>query len=93
MNEMIQRKEGSKETKILNVGFENRVVSKRIVAIINPNSAPVKRLITEAKERGHLINATGGKPKRSAIITDSYHIILSSISPRKIGERMEKRSS
>ncbi len=93
MNEMIQRKATAKETKILNVGFENRIVSQRIVAIINPNSAPVKRMITEAKERGILINATGGKPKRSAIVTDSNHVILSSISPRKIGERMERRSS
>lgn len=77
----------------LNIGFENRIVSQRVVAIINPNSAPIKRMMMEAKEKGLLINATGGKPKRSAIVTDSNHIILSSISPRRISERMERRSS
>jgi regulator of extracellular matrix RemA (YlzA/DUF370 family) len=74
----------------VNVGSENRVVSSRIVAIINPNSAPMKRLITEAKEEHLLIDATGGKPKRSVIITDSRHVILSSISPRNLSARIEK---
>ncbi len=77
--------------KPVNIGFENRVIDRRIVAIVNPNSAPIKRLINEAKE-GHLllIDSTGGKPKRSVIVTDSGHVILSSISPRNLSARIEK---
>lgn len=78
------------EFKIVNVGSENRVFLRRIVAIINPNSAPVKRLINEAKEDHLLIDATGGKPKRSVIITDSRHVILSSVGPRNLSARIEK---
>lgn len=79
------------ERKIVNIGFENRVISNRIVGIFNPNSAPIKRLINDAKE-DHLllIDATGGKPKRSVIITDSRHVIISSISPRNLSARIEK---
>jgi len=75
---------------ILKIGFENVVSSNRIVVIVNPNSAPVKRMIKRAKEGGKLIDATGGKPTRSAIVMDSEHVILSSISPGKLGERMER---
>lgn len=75
---------------IVNVGLENRVVSSRIVAILNPNSAPIKRLINEAREDHLLIDATGGRPKRSVIITDSRHIILSSVAPRNLSARIEK---
>lgn len=76
--------------KIVNIGTENRVISNRVVAIVNPGSAPVKRMIAEAKEDHLLVDATSGKPKRSVIITDSGHVILSSISPRSLSERMEK---
>jgi len=75
---------------ILKIGFENFVTLKRIVAIVNPSSAPVKRMIKQAREAGKLIDATSGKPTRSAILADSEHIILSSISPGKLGERMER---
>jgi len=75
---------------IVNIGSENRVSASRIVAVINPNSAPVKRLINEAREDRLLIDATGGRPKRSVIITDSRHVILSSISPRNLSVRIEK---
>jgi regulator of extracellular matrix RemA (YlzA/DUF370 family) len=76
--------------KLVNIGFENRVISNRIVAIVNPNSAPMKRMINEAKEDNLLIDATGGRPKRSVIITDSGHAVLSSITTRKLSARIEK---
>jgi len=78
------------EFKSVNIGSENRVISSRIVAIINPNSAPIKRLITEAREDHLLIEASAGRPKRSVIILDSGHIVLSSISPRNLSARIEK---
>jgi regulator of extracellular matrix RemA (YlzA/DUF370 family) len=76
--------------KIVNIGAENRVISNRVVAIVNPNSSPVKRLINEAKEDHLLVDATGGKPKRSIIITDSGHVVLSSIGTRYLSARIEK---
>ena len=87
---MIETIHGRKNGKTVNIGSENRVISNRVVAIVNPNSAPVKRLINEAKEDHLLIDATGGKPKRSVIITDSGHIVLSSVSPRNLSARFEK---
>lgn len=79
-------------SKSANVGFENRVISRRIVAIVNPNSAPIKRMITGAKENNMLIDATSGKPTRSAIITDSGYIVLSSISPRNMSARLDRNN-
>lgn len=79
-------------SKSANVGFENRVISRRIVAIVNPNSAPIKRMITAAKENNMLIDATSGKPTRSAIITDSGYIVLSSISPRNLSARLDRNN-
>jgi len=79
-------------SKSVNMGFENRVISRRIVAIVNPNSAPIKRMITAAKENNMLIDATSGKPTRSAIITDSGYIVLSSISPRNLSARLDRNN-
>jgi regulator of extracellular matrix RemA (YlzA/DUF370 family) len=87
---MIEINEIKNGKKIVNIGSENRVVSSRIVAIANPNSAPVKRLIKEAREDHLLIDASGGSPKRSVIITDSRNVIISSISPRNLSARIEK---
>lgn len=87
---MIETNRSKSPIKLVNIGSENRVTSSRIVAVVNPNSAPVKRLINEAKEDHLLIDATGGKPKRSVIITDSRNVILSSISPRNLSARIEK---
>lgn len=75
---------------IVNIGSENRVFSNRIVAIVCPGSAPVKRLINDSKDANLLIDGTGGSPKRSVIITDSGHIVLSSISPRNLSARIER---
>ena len=73
----------------LSVGYENIVATRRVVAVVNPNSAPVKRMVKEAREKNQAIDATCGKPTRSIIVTDSGHVVLSSLCPKKIGLRME----
>jgi len=73
--------------KLVNVGFGNSVVSRRVVAIISPNAAPIKRLRDEAREDKRLIDATQGRKTRSVIITDSTHVILSAIQSETIALR------
>ena len=74
---------------LLNIGFGSTVVSERIVAIVSPNSAPMKRLKDEAKDDKRLIDATHGRRTRSIIITDSNHIILSAIQAETVSQRYE----
>jgi len=69
--------------KLLNIGFGNTIVAERIVAIVNPSSAPMKRLREEAKVNNRLIDASQGRRTRSIIITDSNHIILYSLPYRR----------
>jgi regulator of extracellular matrix RemA (YlzA/DUF370 family) len=73
--------------KLVNIGFGNSVVSTRVVAIISPSAAPIKRLRDEAKEDKRLIDATQGRKTRSVIITDSNHVILSAIQSETIAQR------
>jgi regulator of extracellular matrix RemA (YlzA/DUF370 family) len=73
--------------KLVNIGFGNSVVSSRVVAIISPSAAPIKRLRDEAKEEKRLIDATQGRKTRSVIITDSNHVILSAIQSETIAQR------
>ena len=73
--------------KLVHIGFGNMIVGERIVAIIHPTSAPIKRLKEEAKEDGRLIDATQGRKTRSILVTDSNHVILSSIQPETISQR------
>ena len=73
--------------KLVNVGFGNSVVSRRVVAIISPNAAPIKRLRDEAREDKRLIDATQGRKTRSVLITDSNHVILSAIQSETIAQR------
>jgi hypothetical protein len=73
--------------KLVNIGFGNSVVSSRVVAIISPSAAPIKRLRDEAKEDKRLIDATQGRKTRSVIITDSNHVILSAIQSETIAQR------
>lgn len=75
------------DTALLNIGFGNTVVTSRIVAIVTPGSAPMKRLKEEAKEEKRLIDATQGRRTRSVIITDSNHVILSAIQAETISQR------
>jgi regulator of extracellular matrix RemA (YlzA/DUF370 family) len=72
---------------MINIGFGNMVAADRTIAIISPESAPVKRIITEAREKGFLIDATYGRRTRAVIVTDSSHVILSAIQPETIANR------
>ena len=74
------------DTALLNIGFGNTVVTSRIIAIVTPGSAPMKRLKEEAKEEKRLIDATQGRRTRSIIITDSNHVILSAIQAETISQ-------
>lgn len=75
------------DQKLLNIGFGNAVVVDRIVAIVQPNSAPMKRLRDEVKDNKHLIDATQGRKTRSMIIMDSNHVVLSAIQAETISQR------
>ncbi len=80
--------------KLINVGFNNVVIADRIVALVAPDSSPVKRLKQVAKERGRLVDATCGRRTRAVIITDSNHVVLSALQPETINLRFlgkEKR--
>ena len=72
---------------LLNIGFGSSVVADRVVAIVSPNSAPMKRLKDEAKDDKRLVNATHGRRARSIIIMDSNHIVLSAIQAETISQR------
>lgn len=76
------------EIQLINIGFGNIVSGNRVIAIVSPESAPIKRLIGEAKEQGHLIDVTHGRRTRAVIITDSSHVILSSIQPETIAGKL-----
>lgn len=75
------------ESRLLNLGFGNTVVMERVIAIVSPDSAPIKRIKEDAKERKKLIDATSGRKTRAIIITDSDHVILSAIQPETISHR------
>ena len=74
--------------KLINIGFGNVVASGRIVAVLSPDSAPMKRLKEQARESGKLVDATQGRRTRSIIITDSDHIILSSVQVETVAQRI-----
>ncbi len=73
---------------LINIGFGNIVAGNRVIAILSPESAPIKRIIQEARERGMLIDATYGRRTRAVIITDSDHVILSAIQPETVSQRL-----
>ncbi|PSR20799.1 MAG: hypothetical protein C7B45_13350 [Sulfobacillus acidophilus] len=79
------------DIKLVNIGFGNIVSAHRIVAIVSPDSAPIKRIITEARDRGALIDATYGRRTRAVIITDSDHVILSAVQPETVANRLTSR--
>ena len=74
--------------KLLNIGFGNTIVAERVVAVVNPSSAPMKRLREEAKINSRLIDASQGRRTRSIIVTDSNHIILSAIQAETVSQRL-----
>jgi regulator of extracellular matrix RemA (YlzA/DUF370 family) len=75
------------QIQLINIGFGNIVSANRVVAIVSPESAPIKRIVSDAKERGQLIDATYGRRTRAVIITDSSHVILSAIQPETVAHR------
>ena len=73
--------------KLINIGFGNMVSANRLIAIVSPESAPIKRIISEARDRATLIDATYGRRTRAVIIMDSEHVILSAVQPETISNR------
>jgi len=76
------------DIKLINIGFGNIVSANRIIAIVGPESAPIKRIINEARESGMLVDATYGRRTRAVIITDSGHVILSAVQPETVANRL-----
>ena len=76
------------DIKLLNIGFGNIVAANRIISIISPESAPIKRIIQEARDKGMLIDATYGRRTRAVVVADSGHVILSSIQPETVANRL-----
>ena len=78
--------------KFINIGFGNMVAADRIITIVSPDSAPVKRLIQDAKDAGRVIDVSCGRRTRAVIITDSEHVILSAIQSETIANRLDTDS-
>jgi regulator of extracellular matrix RemA (YlzA/DUF370 family) len=78
--------------KLINIGFGNMVNASRLVAIVSPESAPIKRIIQEAKDKGVCIDATYGRRTRAVIVTDSGHVVLSAIQPETVANRLYDRN-
>ena len=77
--------------KLINIGFGNMISSQRLLAVVSPESAPIKRVIQEARDRGMLIDATYGRRTRAVVIMDTDHVILSAILPDTIAGRMNDK--
>ena len=73
--------------KLINIGFGSMVAAGRVLAIVDPDSAPIKRVVQEAKERGMLIDASYGRKTKSVILMDTDHVILSALTPDALSER------
>ncbi|MGG3121171.1 DUF370 domain-containing protein [Priestia megaterium] len=74
--------------KLVNIGFGNFISSNRIISVVHPESAPIKRIIQDAKDRGSLIDATQGRKTRSVIVMDSDHVILAPVQPETVSQRL-----
>ena len=74
--------------KLINIGFGNMINANRLITIVSPESAPIKRIIQDAKEKGLLIDATYGRRTRAVIIMDSDHVILSAVQPETVARRL-----
>ena len=79
--------------KLINIGFGNMVNANRLIAVVSPDSAPVKRIVQDAKEKGNLIDATHGRRTRAVIITDSDHVILSYLQTETVANKFEGDSA
>ena len=81
------------DIKLINIGFGNIVSANRIIAIVSPESAPIKRIIQEARERGMLVDATYGRRTRAVIVADSDHVILSAVQPETVANRLSVKEA
>ena len=79
--------------KFINIGFGNMVAADRVVAVVSPDSAPIKRLIQDAKDQGRTIDVSCGRRTRAVIITDSEHVILSAIQSETIANRLDSNTA
>ncbi len=77
------------DIRFINIGFGNIVSANRMIAIVSPDSAPIKRIIQDARDDGRLIDATYGRRTRAVIIMDSDHVILSAVQPETVANRLE----
>ena len=79
--------------KLLNIGFGNMVSAGRLIAIVSPESAPIKRIVQDARDKGMLIDATYGRRTRAVIIMDSDHVVLSAVQPETVAGRLSQDGS
>ena len=77
--------------KLINIGFGSMIAANRVLAIMDPDSAPIKRVVQEAKERGMLIDASYGRKTQTVILMDTDHVILSALTPETLGARWEDK--
>ena len=76
--------------KFINIGFGNIISADRLIAMVGPESAPIKRIIQDARDNGKLVDATYGRRTRAVIIMDSEHVVLSAVQPETVANRLEK---
>lgn len=79
------------EIRLVNIGFGNIVSANRVIAVVSPESAPIKRIVQDARDRGRLIDATYGRRTRAVIIMDSDHVILSAVQPETVSSRLAQK--
>ena len=77
--------------KLINIGFGSMIAQRRVLAMVEPDSAPIKRVVQEAKERGMLIDASYGRKTQAVILMDTYHVILSALTPEALASRWEDK--
>ncbi len=77
---------------MINIGYGNMLSSSRIVAIVSPDAAPVKRMVQNARDKGMLIDASCGRKTKAVIVTDSDHVVLSAVQPETVAHRVNERS-
>ena len=79
--------------KLINIGFGSMIAAGRVLAVLSPDSAPIKRVMQEAKERGMLIDASYGRKTKTVIIMDTDHVILSALTPETVAERWQDKNT
>ena len=79
--------------KLINIGFGNLVSPQRLIAVVSPESAPIKRMVQEARDRGMLIDASYGRKTKAVLLMDTDHVILSAISPEVLAVRWNEKQA